>query len=208
MKRKSIRRLWQILLSVALVVVIAVAVPVYARYIKKTDMVTNTFSPADTSDPVIEEEFDKETKTDVRVSVGELKYPVYVRVSIVVTWKDSKGIVFYQKPSDVTDYQLELVLEDWDFNKEDGYYYYKYPVPSNGTTSILIKSCTQRPGAKAPDGYTLSVEIIAQTVQAVGFTDGDGSNPDTEIPAYQDAWETSWTPKEKPDTDGEEQVEP
>ena len=208
MKRKTIRRSWQVLLVVALVLVTAVAVPVFARYIKQTNMVTNTFSPADTSDPVIEEDFKDNVKKDVCVSVGELKYPVFVRATIVITWKDANDIVHFQKPVENTDYELVLGEDDWDYNAKDGYYYYKYPVPSKGKTTALIKSCTQLPDAEPPEGYTLSVEIIAQTVQAVGFTDGDGSDPDTEIPAYQDAWETSWTPSERPGTDEGENVEP
>ena len=35
-------------------------------------------------------------------------------------------------------------------------------------------------------GYTLSVEIIVQTVQAIGYTGKD--DPNGVIPAYQDAW--------------------
>ena len=52
---------------------------------------------------------------------------------------------------------------------------------SRGETDVLITSCTQN-GAAPADGYALNVEIIAQTVQAIGYTDDDTKQ------AYQDAW--------------------
>ena len=99
------------------------------------------------------------------------------------------------------DYLMELnLVEDngqpgWVFDATDGFYYYvnyvdsdielQY-VDSNGVTANLIDSFRQINEDTAPDGFVLSVEIIVQTVQALGDTDG---NPTTApIPAYKDAW--------------------
>lgn len=195
------------ILMVVLLLAALVAVPMYAKYMKQTEELKNTFSHVDTSGPEIEEEFDYTEKKDVSISVGETDYPVYVRATIVITWKKietvtktevvngeevttsvEETVVYFQPPEEEKDYTLSLDLANgWVYNAKDRYYYYTEAVKSGGTTSILIESCKQLPTAQPPeDGYVLSVEIIAQTVQAVGYT--DESNPNGEIPAYQDAW--------------------
>ena len=66
-------------------------------------------------------------------------------------------------------------------NPNAKYYYYTLPVASKGNTKDLIKLCKQ---LQAPfNGYTLSVDIIVQTVQAIGYKD----EPNVNVPAYQDA---------------------
>ena len=60
----------------------------------------------------------------------------------------------------------------------DGYYYYKSKVSADNETSILFTGCKLADGAKAPDGYYLSVEIVAQSIQADG-TDASGNHPVT-----------------------------
>lgn len=199
--RIGISRKYLVLLVLALVS--AMAVPIFARYVKQTEELVNTFSHTDRSQPEISEDFDGTVKENVLVKVGDTGYPVYVRATIVITWKTKDGIVHYKKPVPDTDYEIVLNETDWELD-EDGYYYYKYAVPSNGETSYLIVSCRQPDGFEPPEeGYFLSVEIIAQTVQAVGSTDvsGDPTKPGT--PAYKDAWDTSWEPSEPaaPDVD-------
>lgn len=82
------------------------------------------------------------------------------------------------------DYVIDLNLKNdgWKYDNKDGFYYYTKPVDSGESTAILINSCTLSEYADPPAGYTLSVEIITQTVQAVGWTDDNTSQ------AYQDAW--------------------
>ena len=181
------KRILLIALLFVCVIVSTVAVPLYARYVKKTDEIKNTFSHVDTTGPTIEEEFDKKVKENVKVSVGDTDYPVYVRVAIVLTWKKTievdgkeETLVYFEKPVENVDYTMTL-NEDGGWVKIGDYYYYTKPVASGKETTVLIKTCTQ--DKEGPEeGYTLSVDIIAQTVQAVGYTD------DTSTPAYQDAW--------------------
>lgn len=206
MKQKKFGISWKYILLIAFVVISAVAVPLSARYLKQTEELNNSFQHIDRSQPEISESFNGEEKKDVLVTVGDTGYPVYVRVAIVITWKDEDDVVNFKKPKRDTDYLLELLLEDWEYNAADGYYYYKKAVESNGQTTVLIQSCKQLSGAEAPDGCTLSVEIIAQTVQAVGSTDVSGKPTEPGIPAYKDAWETSWTAPEPEEP--EEPVEP
>lgn len=212
-----------IILMVILLFASSVAVPMFAKYLKRTEELKNTFSHVDTTGPTIEESFDGTTwKRDVAVSVGETDYPVFVRATIVITWKKqeivkdengnamkdengsdvTKDVVYFQRPVEGrgNDYVLNLNLgKGWEYNEDDGFYYYTLPVKSGETTSVLITSCERLETAQPPEeGYVLSVEIIAQTVQAVGYKD----EPDDEIPAYQDAWSiadfSSWNTTTEP----------
>ena len=160
---------------------------VYARYIRYSSGVENKFDSAVSITP----EFSNGA-SNVSIAVGgKTDYPVYVRAEIIVTWQDANGTVYFSKPSADRDYSLVLNLSatGWVEGDGDGYYYYKPRVESEGSTDILIKSWAQRAGANPPAAnYALNVEVIAQTVQAVGYTDGDGVDPTTEIEAYKDAW--------------------
>lgn len=136
------------------------------------DSVSNTFTPAHVTCDV-EEDFNGTTKEKVSIK-NTSDIPVYIRASIVVTWKDSSGNVYGQKPVADTDYNMSIATDGW--VQKDGYYYYTSPVAVSGATGTLINSCTEVAG-KAPEGnYHLSVEIIAEAIQ---------SQPDR---AVKDAW--------------------
>ena len=75
--------------------------------------------------------------------------------------------------------QQEVEFENWTKNS-DGFYYYTTPIQT-GETSPLIVKC-ESVGESPDTQYFLSVNIISQTIQAVGSTDlGD-------IPAHKDGW--------------------
>ena len=65
----------------------------------------------------------------------------------------------------------------WTFEENDGFYYWSSEVPATKFTGILIKSCSPVVG-KAPAGYNLHVEILAEAIQA----DGMG------VSSAKDAW--------------------
>lgn len=144
------------------------------------------FDAGEEIDPVINETFADNKKTNVTVDVGNPGYAVYVRAAIVATWQDGTGGVHWQKPEsgasveDNPDYVLNWNETDWFYNENDGYYYLKTMVPS-GETPVLIRECYPVKAAPA-SGYQLNVNIIAQTVQAKGCTDAN------DIPAVTDAW--------------------
>lgn len=173
-------------LFIMLVAIIVVATSVAAYYMRNTGEVKNTFNPAGSVNPIIEETFENNVKSDVYVKVGETEYPVYVRVALDITWQDNEGTVYFFKPAEGVDYNLDLDLKpDGWIKGSDGYYYYTKPIESGGNTPVLIKECKpiySSNTSSLPEGYTLSVNVIVQTIQAVGTT--DTSN----IPAYQDAW--------------------
>lgn len=97
--------------------------------------------------------------------------------------------VYYISPVRDVDYTIDFNTTGWELL--DSYYYYTSPVGSGKTTGVLINSCALIPdgGAEVPEGYFLNVEIIVQTVQAIGSTDSG------DVPAWQDAWKNgpdSW----------------
>lgn len=146
-----------------------------------TGAVSNNFSEAQSGKPVILENFSGSEKTNVRVDTGELGYAVYVRAAVVVTWKNGEnGSVYGEMPVAGTDYNISYG-NDWTYNTADGFWYYNSDVKNGEDTTALIDSCTPVEG-EAPAGYDLNVEIITQTVQALGSTD-DGSKT-----AVTDAW--------------------
>lgn len=175
------------------VLVALIATSVFAAYVKNSSVLKNTFNPADSPTPTITEKFDRTLKKDVKFKIGNIEYPVYVRAKIVITWQDKYGNVYYSEPKKGLDYKIVLNDTDWEYNEADKFFYYNKVVESGGETKNLIETCEQTDKAPA-DGYTLSVEIIVQTIQAVGYTD----NEKDEKPAWQDAdwkgtdaWEVS-----------------
>lgn len=187
MKRKELGITKFSVLIITLVMLVAVtAVSVFAAYLKNSEEVKNIFKPADSVTPEIVEIFEEDVqdnvKENVHFKVGNTDYPVYVRAAIVITWQDKDKTVYFSKPNETAgDYTMSLNLTDWEL-KDDGFYYFKAPVKSGGETSNLIYECRQLKEAPV-EGYTLCVEILVQTIQAIGSTDGENGVPE------KDAWE-------------------
>lgn len=193
MKQKSLsaKRCFVFAALVGIILIVALFPGAYAMYLRSSGEVNNTFRPAASVDPPVEETFEPEgtVKSDVRIAVdtadNPTEYPVCVRAAVVITWQRTENdlpLIYYVRPEPDTDYSIEFNDTDWTF--KDGYYYYNYIVPSGGKTSNLINKCTALKSFTdvLDNTYTLSVDIIPQTVQAIGFTD-DGSKR-----AVEDAW--------------------
>lgn len=151
-----------ILLAVSLVLILSAAIGGTVAYlIDQTGSITNTFTPANVT-PHINEDFNGSVKNDVQITNnGDI--PAYIRVKVVVTWKDEHGNVYGVAPKLGTDYTWTSGSNKW-FLK-DGFYYYSEPVAAKGTTGVLFTGCKPFDG-KAPEGYSLSVDIHAQAIQA------------------------------------------
>lgn len=164
-----------ILMLVSVVVLLAAVVGTTIAYlVASTDPITNTFTP--TSVPIeIPEEIEDNVKKRVAVTnQGDIS--AYVRVAVIVTWKDSEGNISATVPVKVTDYNWDDGDTNWKLHS-DGFYYYTLPVPAGETTGDLFKNCkvTDEPNRPSND-YNLSVEIIASSIQAEPAT------------AVKDAW--------------------
>lgn len=169
-KRKSKKKLAIVLVSLLAACTVA-ATGTIAYLTTATAPVVNTFSPTNT---VIEipEGFDGETKSNVTVkNKGDI--PVYIRAAVVITWEKSDTEIHPQKPVENTDYIMNwgndsnttTLGPDW-VKGEDGFYYYTKVVQPNASTSTLIDSCVEAENANKPEGYHLSIEIIANAIQA------------------------------------------
>lgn len=197
MKEKLLRMPRILLMVYILLSILVVAALAYLSV--STGSLTNTFKPAEETDPTISETFDNTTKTNVTVNVGDIDYAVYVRAAIVATWQDSTGKVHWQKPehnlASGNDYVLDWNRDEWFYNPNDGYFYRTEMVKVGDPDPVLINQCYQiyagpdvySEGGDLVTDYKLNVKIITQTIQALGTTDAVDANGDP-TPAVKDAW--------------------
>ena len=164
-RRSHGRKRSLLVLASVLVLTVAMVGGTLAYLATQTDPVVNTFTygqvPID-----IPEDFDGTTKENVRVSnTGNVD--AFVRAKIVVTWKSASGEVsgVAVQPGDYT-----MTTGDGWFRGTDGFYYCKAPVKADTESPVLITTATRT--GTAPEGYDLSIEILAQSVQADGIKDG------------------------------------
>lgn len=98
----------------------------------------------------------------------------YIRTAVVVNWMDGDGNVYGIKPSCIL-----TVNSGW--SQTGDFYYYTAAVASGKTTDTAPVTVVLTDSAPS-SAYSLSVEIVAEAIQAEGDTDSGN------IPAYQDAW--------------------
>lgn len=142
-----------------------------------TNTVENEFTYGHVSCSV-EEAFDGVQKSNVAVvNTGDTS--AYIRAKVIITWKNADGDVFGQAPT-ASDYVMEYGAQ---WTALNGTWYFNGSVAPSDKTAPLILSCTKANSAAAPEGYDLSVEVIAEAMQSepaaavqeawgVGFADG------------------------------------
>lgn len=165
-KPKRKRRLrWRkefVLVCTLLVLVIGAIGGTVAWLVASSGPVTNTFTYAKQGCE-IEENFDKKTKKDVCVkNTGDTK--AYIRAAVVITWTDESGNAYSELPQAGKDYVITWGSSKWT-KASDGFYYYDSPVDAGSKTENLISKCES--SGTEPDGYTLNVEILAQSIQSL-----------------------------------------
>lgn len=171
MKHISKKRLAILLVSV--VALLAVAVGGTLAFLSAhTDPLVNEFTPSEVACEVVEN-FNGTVKSDVQIkNTGDTE--AYIRVAVIVNWKNADGDVYAQKPVEGTDYTITYAENSGWIKGSDGYRYYTDSVPSatqttdasKTVTNVLIQSCRLADTAAVPAGYQLSVEIAASAVQA------------------------------------------
>ena len=172
----------KLILLVSLVMLLIVAVGGSLAYLTaNTEPLENIFPTSEV--PIsVQESFNGTVKNNVTIQ-NDGDTEAYIRAAVVVTWQDSKGKVYAVKPEVGVDYQITFPTgTGWVYRTADGFYYYTSPVvPEDNavttdvvedSTGVLLTNCMPLKAAPA-DGYTLSVEIVAESVQAKGF---DGSD--------------------------------
>ena len=150
------------ILLAAVIVLLAGAVGgTWAFLVAQSDPVQNDFAYAHVS-CTVEETFENGVKSDVKIqNTGDI--PAYIRARIVVTWKDEKGNVS-AVPVKETDYTIEFDGEQW--VQKNGYWYCNTAVAAKDFTPTLIAKCVKKANADVPEGYDLSVEILADAIQS------------------------------------------
>ena len=160
-----------LLVCVAMLLTVTVSGTV-AFLVDGSGPVVNEFVPASVP-PSIDEKLENNTKSEVRVQ-NKGNVDAYIRAMIVVTWQDANGNVYPSVPVMGQDYTMSINegAAETQWTKVGNFYYYNSKVAANGYTGFLINSCTPVVGKEPQDGYTLHVEILAQSIQA----DGMGAN--------------------------------
>lgn len=167
------KRLATLLVSLLLVLGVAVGGTV-AFLSTRTDSKENTFTPSKVTCEVTET-FNNNVKSNVAVkNTGDTT--AFIRAAINVTWmKDAEAGTEYvaanqtvsaKIPVEGTDYSIKLADNTNWIRGADGYYYYKLPVDPQVSTGVLIEECKLQNNASVPDGYHLSVEIVASAIQS------------------------------------------
>lgn len=178
MSKYTKKHMTKITLIIAASVLLAAAVVggTIAYLQAQSETVANKFEPGSVIID-IPEELDGGVKRNVSVkNVGVS--PAYIRAAIVVNWKDADGNVYSVKPVKGTDYNITMPENSgWFFNSNDGYWYYNSIVAPDNNTGILIEECQPVSPSTAPAGYTLSVEIVSQAIQAAPEEAVEGAWP-------------------------------
>lgn len=136
-----------------------------AFLIDTKEPVVNEFQPANVT-PTIVETFNGKTKENVKIK-NSGNANAYIRVAVVASWQVSDGVLYGKVPQLGEDYTMTPNLEKdgWFYCENDGFYYYSKAVAPGGETGILIQNAAPI-ADKAPEGCTLHIEIVAQTIQS------------------------------------------
>lgn len=171
LRRNKSKKKWMLLVSLVMLLTITVG-GTLAYITTSDDPVKNIFTTSQVPISVQEDPFDGTVKNNVKIQ-NDGNTDAYIRAAVVVTWKDSSGNVYAIKPEVGVDYQVTFPGDTgWVYREADGFYYYTASIAPNNQTGVLLTNCKPLKSAPA-DGYTLSVEIVAESVQAKGF---DGSD--------------------------------
>ena len=151
-----------VLLVSILALVVGVAGGSLAYLIANTNSVVNTFTPGEVKIEINEPNENGVKKNVTITNSGNAS--AYIRAMIVVTWQDAAGNVYAKQPVAGTDYTIALGTTGWT-GAGNGYYVTTQAVGPGETTPVLIESCSPVDG-KAPAGYHLVVDVIAEAKQA------------------------------------------
>lgn len=165
------KRLATLLVSLLLVLGVAVGGTV-AFLSTRTDSKENTFTPSKVTCEVTET-FNNNVKSQVAVkNTGDTT--AFIRAAINVTWMSNQDAanqtVSAKVPVKDKDYSITFAKNTNWIQGADGYYYYKQPVDPQGSTGVLIEECKLQENASVPDGYHLSVEIVASAIQSAPYS--------------------------------------
>lgn len=157
-----------VVLCAALIIGTAITGSV-AWLVSESEIVKNEFTPGKVT-TVIEENFDGEEKTDVKITnTGNV--PAYIRVALVCAWVDEDGNVV-ALPASLND--CEITWGTGWFNASDNFYYCETPVQPGESTPVLINICVV---SGEGHEYDFELRILASAVQTLPATVVEGVWP-------------------------------
>lgn len=156
-----------LIISLAVLCLCILSGSTLAYLITGTGSLFNSFAPGQVSCEVVGADNGYAENVKIK-NTGNV--PAYIRVAIVVTFEKDDGkensIVSSIAP-DEGDYRIQFA-ENTNWKKGvDGYWYYTEPVAAADTTQVLITYCGKNKSV-APQGYQLTIEVIASAIQASG----------------------------------------
>lgn len=149
---------------------------VYAYLSATTEEHTDTFIPADAVIPIVSVSPPQTGTATASVTVPNAGYPVYVRAAVVVNWikinKENRKICATPDGA-----QYSVSTDGW---TENGNFYY-YNSAIDASNDVVLQNTITVTYTEV-DGYEVQVQVIAQTIQAVGTVDNETNT------AVFDAW--------------------
>ena len=159
-----IKHRWVLLLLILCIATTSIVSVVYARYV--TDLTANpevTITAQGILDVGV-----SDNGGGGGISGGDGSYTIantsatnivtYIRATVIVNWQDGDGNIWAIPPVEGTDYSISADNCD---KLTDGYYYYKGPRDKNEGFGITVTPKSTK------DGYTLHVQILAESIQCV-----------------------------------------
>ena len=162
--RKKRKKVVSLLLSIALLLTLATG-GTLAYIVTKSAMAQNQFVAGYVTSSV--------NNNGTVTNNGNVD--AYIRAAVVVNWMDNDGNVYGIKPDC-------SVTTNTGWTEVDGFYYYTSPVPS-GNATTTAPATVGDPDAAPSSDYSLSIEIVAEAIQAEGTLDSNDS-----VTAVLDAW--------------------
>lgn len=164
-QRQKRKNLWTMLL---LCVLVCLCIPgVYAYMVTRSQVVESSMTQG-----VVECVVQDNQTINVRENVK-----AYVRSTVVVNYENDQNEIRGIAPVAGVDYSIS-VSDSWQML--DGvYYYYMDPVAPN---TVLASPFAITPITSAPEGFHLSVKVLAEAIQSSGTTDSGN------VAAVTDAW--------------------
>ena len=153
-----------IFISLLLVLLLAVGTGTVLSYIMDEATPVENILKAGEVKCEVQETFDGNVKTDVSVkNIGNTE--AYIRAAIILNWVSETDTteILARQPKVGVDCEIIYGEESW-FQGDDGYWYHSLPVLPEESTAVLIEKATLT--SEAPEGYTLSLEIVASAIQS------------------------------------------
>ena len=151
-----------LLLVAFCIITCAVASMVYAKYVANQggDATINITANGELEIEVVHKSTD-DGSIQYNVTNVSKEQPIvaYIRAAIVINWQDAEGNLWAIPPK-ASDYTITAA----DCTLLGGYYYYNGTRAQNQGFPITVQLAA---GATPPSGYTLHVQILAESIQSV-----------------------------------------